>query len=230
MSTIENEESLVESLIQKNFGVEEDHVKNMFKLFMESYRFICTHEDDLLSKEDYAKWSIFFLFIRNFRILRSAYHSMLKGYYEVSLAIQRMAFENHLLMYFFMRRPEEAEKWWSGHRFGLRKLKREARKNLSYDEVYGNLSELVHANLKATRFFWKPKGEETTIWTTDYIPEDFYWALQGLLLFGVATLLIIIPTIFTDKFKDETLLKNIHEFNSLNKIILKNTLEEIKKN
>lgn len=219
--TIENEEKLVESLIRKDFRREIDHIGKMFELFMRSYTFICTHEDDLLSKEDYAKWSIFFLFIRNLRILRGAYHSMLNGYYEVSLAIQRIAFENHLLMYFFMHKPEEAKHWWSGKRYGLRKLKREARKSLSYDEVYGSLSEFVHANLEATRFFWKPKGEETAIWTTDCVPKDFYRVLHGLLLFGVATLLIIIPTIFAGKFKDEPLLKDIREFNSLNKQILK---------
>lgn len=227
MLTIENEENLVGSLIRKDFEREVDHIEKMFELFMKSYSFICKHEDDLLSKEDYAKWSIFFLFIRNLRILRSAYHSMLNGYYEVSVAIQRMAFENHLLMYFFMLKPEEAKEWWSGKKYGVRRLKREARKSLSYDEVYGSLSDFVHANLEATRFFWKPKGEETTIWTTDYVPKDFYRALHGLLLFGVATLLIIIPTIFAGKFKDEPILKDIREFNAINKQILKEALEKL---
>jgi len=225
--TIENEENLVESLIRKDFGREVDHIEKMFELFMKSYNFICKHEDDLLSKEDYAKWSIFFLFIRNLRILRSAYHSMLNGYYEVSVAVQRMAFENHLLMFFFMHKPEEAKEWWSGKRYGVRKLKREVRKSVSYDEIYGSLSEFVHANLKATRFFWKPKGEETTIWTTDYVPEHFVSALLSLLLFGASTLLIIIPTIFAGKFKDESILKDIREFNAIKEQILKEALEKL---
>lgn len=225
--TIENEENLVKSLIQKNFKKEVDHVEKMFGLFIESYNFICAHEDDLLSKEDYAKWSIFLLFIRNLRILRSAHHSMMKGYSEVSIAIQRMAFENHLLMYFFLHKPEEAKEWWSGKKFGVRRLKKEARKSVSYDEVYSGLSEFVHANFGSTRFFWKPRGKETTIWTTDYVPESFYWALFGLSLFGVATLLIIIPAIFKNKFKDESLLRDIHKFNSLNKQILIDGLKKL---
>ena len=229
MLTIENEENLVSSLIQRDFGKEINHLNEIFELFIKSYNFICTHEDDLLSKEDYAKWSIFLLFIRNFRVLRSAYHSMLKGYYEASIAIQRIAFENHLLMYFFMHRPEEAKEWWFGKRYGLRRLKKEARKRLSYDEVYGELSQFVHANIETTRFFWKPKDEETTIWTTDYVPEDFHRALVGLTIFGMATLLIIIPTIFGTKFKEEPLLKDILELNALSKQFLEDSLKKLKK-
>jgi len=229
MLTIENEENLVSSLIQKDFGTEINHLEKMFELFMKSYDFICTHEDDLLSKEDYAKWSIFLLFIRNLRCLRSAYHSMLKGYYEVSIAIQRIAFENHLLMYFFMHRPEEAKEWWFGKRYGLRRLKKEARKSVSYDKLYGELSQFVHANIETTRFFWKPKDEETTIWTTDYVPEDFLRALIGLTIFGNATLLMIIPTIFGNKFKDEPLLKDILELNALCEQILEDSLNKLRK-
>lgn len=227
--TIDNEESLVESLIRRDFENEVNYLEKMFELFMKSYNFICTHEDDLLSKEDYAKWSTFLLFIRNLRILRSAYNSMLKGYYEVSIAVQRMAFENHLLMYFLMHRPEEAKEWWAGKRYGLKRLKREARKRLSYDEIYGELSQFIHANIETTRYFWKPKDEETTIWTTDYVPEDFYRALVGLSTFGMATLLIIIPTIFDAKFAEEPLLKDIQELDTLTKQILKDALEKMKK-
>ena len=229
MLTIENEENLVGSLIQRDFGKEINHLKKMFELFIKSYNFICTHEDDLLSKEDYAKWSIFLLFIRNLRILRSAHHSMLNGYYEVSIAIQRIAFENHLLMYFFMHRPEEAKEWWLGKKYGLRRLKKEARKTLSYDEVYGELSQFVHANVETTRFFWKPKDEETTIWTTDFVPIDFHRALIGLSTFGMATLSIIIPTIFGTNFQEEPLLKEIQELNTLSKQTLKDAFEKLKK-
>ena len=228
MLAIENEENLVESLIRRDFGGEIRHLENMFELFMKSYNFICAHEDELLAQHDYANWSVFLLFIKNLRILRSAYNSMLKGYYEVSIAIQRMAFENHLLMYFFMHRPKEAEEWWSGKRYGLKRLKREARKRLSYDEVYGELSQFVHANFETTRFFWKPKGKETTIWTTDYVPEDFCRALLGLSTFGIATLMIIVPTIFGHKFREEPLLRDIEELNASSKQILREAFEKLK--
>lgn len=228
MLTIENEEELVETLIRKDFEKEILHTEKMFELFMKSYSFICTHEQELLTKEDYAKWSVFVLFIRNFRILRSAYHSMFKGYYEVSIAVQRMAFENHLLMFYFMHREDEARKWWFGKRFKPRFLKKEVQERLSYKEVYGSLSEFVHANFKTTRFFWKPKGKETTIWTTDYVQEDFFRALHGILTFGVATLLITIPTIFNGKFKEEPLLKNIMDFADLNKLVLKDAWKRVR--
>jgi len=230
MLTIESEENLVDALIRKDFGNEVDHMEKMFELFLESYNFICTHEEELLTQEDYAKWSVFFLFIRNLRILRRAFHSILKGYYEVSIAIQRMAFENHLLMYFFMHRPEEAKEWWSGKRYGLRKIRRETRKRLSYDEVYGELSQFVHASIETTKYFWKPKDKETTIWTTEYVPIDFYRALVGLSTFGMATLLIIIPTIFGNKFAEVPLLREIRELNASIKQILKDALAKLKKN
>jgi hypothetical protein len=138
-----------------------------------------------------------------------------------------MAFENHLLMYFFMNKPDEAREWWFGKRYGVRKLKREARKTVSYDEVYGRLSKFIHANFEATMFFWKPKGKGMTIWTTDYVPRHFYQALVSLLLFGTATLLVIIPTIFADKLKDAPIPKDIIEFNAINKQILKEASENL---
>jgi len=95
--SIGNEEDLVEALIRKDFEKEINHMEKMFDLFLRTYDFICRHEKDFFTREDYAKHSIFLLFVRNFRILRSAFHSMIKGYYEVSSATQRLAFENHML-------------------------------------------------------------------------------------------------------------------------------------
>jgi len=229
MLTIEDKERFVHSSIRLEFTKETDHIEEMFELFTKCYKFVHEHEDDVLpDAEDYAKWSTFLLFIRNFRVLRVAHHSMLKGYNEVSIAVQRLAFENHLLMFFFMFRPEEAKEWWSGKRIGLRRLKREARKRLSYDEVYAELSKLVHANIETTRFFWKPHGEGMVTWTTDVIPADFYWALQGLLTLGIATLLGIIPTIFGEEFQEEPLVKEIKEFNVSSKRILKDISEKLR--
>lgn len=231
MSTIETREKFVDALIHMNFEKEIRHIEKMFELFMRSFKFISTHEKELLTKQDYAKWSILLLFIRNLRILRCAYHAMLKGYYDVSIGIQRMAFENHLLMFFFMHKEEEAKKWWFGKRFKPKFLKEEVKERLSYDAVYGKLSKFVHANFETTRFFWEPvgkQGKQTSVWITDYIPKDFYHALHGLLLFGVSSLLIIIPTIFRDKFKDEPLIKEIRDFNAIDKVILKEALEKVR--
>lgn len=124
-----------------------------------------------------------------------------------------------------MNNPEEAEEWWSGKRFGLRKLKREARKRLSYDAIYGNLSEFVHANFGTIRFFWKPESDTTAIWITDYVPEYLYMALHGLLIFGLATLLVIVPTIFSE-FPEEPLLKEIRDYDDKTKIVLEETLKK----
>jgi len=41
LSTTENEENLVESLIRKDFRKEVDHMEKMFELFMKSYNSIC---------------------------------------------------------------------------------------------------------------------------------------------------------------------------------------------
>lgn len=226
--SIGNEEDLVEALIRKNFEKEIDHMEKMFDLFLRTYDFICRNEQDFFSKEDYAKHSIFLLFVRKFRILRSAYHSMLKGYYEMSSAIQRMAFENHMLMTYFVHRPEEAKKWFSGEKIGLRRLKREYRKHYSLEKTYGRYSNLVHANFETTHFFLKPKVGEVTIWTTDYVPADFYLALLGLSAFGIGTMLTILRTLFDKKHAKEPLLKEIGEFMANDKIILDEAFEKMK--
>jgi hypothetical protein len=218
--TLTKAENATESVIRKNFDKEIAHSERMFELFLKSYRFITAHQDMLLSKDDYLRWSTFLLFIRNLRILRSAFHSMLNGYYEISMAIQRMGFENHLMMYFFMRKPEEAKNWWSGRRFGLRRIKREARKTLSYDQVHANLSEFIHTNFSTTTFFCEFKGEGASVAVTDYSQKHFCLALQGLLVFGVATLLIIVPTMFYPDFKDDELVKEIETFDTSSKRII----------
>lgn len=226
--SIENEEKLVEALIRKNFEKEINHMEKMFDLLLRTYDFICRNEEDFFSKEDYAKHSIFLLFVRNFRILRSAYYSMLKGYYEMSSAIQRMAFENHMLMNYFVYRPEEAKEWFSGKKIGLRRLKREYRKHHSLDKLYGRYSNLVHTNFETTRFFLKPKVKEVTIWTTDYVPTDFFLALVGLSAFGTVAILMILSTLFDEKHVKEPMLNEIRKFMANDKTILDEAFEKIK--
>lgn len=224
---IKDGESAVDALTQKDFEEEIQHTEKMFDLFYRTFKFIVKHQDDILTEHDYVKWSILLLFVRNLRILRCAYRSMLNGYYDVSIAMQRMAFENHLLMYFFLLREKEAKKWWLGKRFSPRFLKKEVRDSLPYDEVYGILSESVHANFKMISFFSKEKGKDLEIWITKYDSTHFYRTLHGFLLFGVATLMIMIPTAFKEKFREEPLVKDIQEFVSLTKHLLKDTSKRV---
>jgi len=226
--SIGNEEDLVEALIRKDFEKEISHMEKMFDLFLRTYDFICRHEEDFFTKEDYAKHSIFLLFVRNFRVLRSAFHSMMKGYYEVSSATQRLAFENHMLMNYFVHRPEEAEDWFSGKKIGLRRLKREYRKHYTLDKTYGRYSNFVHANFETTHFFLKPKVKEVTIWTTDYVPVDFFLALIGLSAFGIGTMITILQSLFDKRYAKEPLLREIGEFMARDKIIFEEAFKKVK--
>lgn len=153
---------------------------------------------------------------------------MLNGYYDVSVAMLRMAFENHLLMFFFLDREEEARKWWSGKRFTPKFLKEEVRKSLSYDKIYGDLSELIHTDFKVTRFFSEPKGKGMAVWITNYDPAHFCATLHCLLTFGVATLMITSKA-FREEFKKKHLVREISEFVSLNKLILKSAKKKNRK-
>lgn len=220
-------EDTVRILIRRDFQKEIKHAEKMFGFFLKIYRFLSRHSGDILTEHDYVKWSTLLLFMRNFRILRCAYRSMLNGYYDVSFAELRMAFENHLLMFFLSLREEEAKKWWYGKRFTPRFLKREVREKLSYDEVYKSLSNFIHTDFKITRFFIKERGKALEVWVTEYDSKHFYGALQGLFSFGLATLMLIIK-VFRDSLKEETFENDIKDFNSLTKRILKDARKKAK--
>ena len=217
---IRDGENAVDALTREDFEEEIQHIEKMFGLFFRIFKFFAKNSGEILTEHDYTKWSIVLLFLRNLRVLRCVHRSMLNGYYDVSVAMLRMAFENHLLMYFFLNREDEARKWWSGKRFTPKFLKKEVRESLSYDKVYRSLSELIHTNFKVTRFFSEPRGEDLAVWITNYDSARFYQTLHGLLTFGAATLMVT-PMAFRDEFKIKHLVKEISEFVSLNKLILK---------
>jgi len=226
---IEKGENKVAVLTQKDFQREIKHVGKMFDYFFKIFKFLTEHSGDFFTEHDYMKWSIMLLFLRNFRIFRCAYRAMLNGYYEVAIAMLRMAFENHLLMFFLLTREKEAENWWHGKKFAPRFLKSEVRKDWSYDTVYRNLSVLIHANFEVTKFFSNPKDRDLAVWITNYNPKRFVESLHPLLYFGVGTLMIM-PMAFKDKLIFAyALTKEVQKLSSSTKRLLRNARKKYEK-
>ena len=104
---------------------------------------------------------------RIFRISRCMFNSSLEGYYDVSIALMRIAFENHILLAYLSENEEEAKLWFKGKTFHPSFLRRKyLSKNNEKDDkwknsMYRGMSEFIHSSFKSTLVFTQvEKGEE----------------------------------------------------------------------
>ena len=133
---------------------------------------------------------------RIFRILRCALNSSLEGYYDVSMALLRIAYENHLLMKYLSENEKEAGLWFRGKRFAPSFL----RKSVSYasDSLYQKMSEFIHSNFKSTLAFTEVEKGRTKATLGEYNKEQFKSALL-LMLMTVYTTLVWLSLVFAQE-------------------------------
>lgn len=94
---------------------------------------------------------------RIFGIVRCAFNPCLEGYYDVSMALLRIAFENHLLLVYLSENEDEAKLWFEGKRFAPTFL----RKHVDWrDSLYRMMSEFVHSSFRSTLVFTRIEKDE----------------------------------------------------------------------
>ena len=96
---------------------------------------------------------------RIFRTARCSLKAALEGYYDVSMALLRIAYENHLLMKYLSEHENEAELWFRGRKFYVSFL----RANVSYssNSLYQEMSGFVHCSFKSSLSFTVFEEEQT---------------------------------------------------------------------
>ena len=110
---------------KKEFKKELCFVKETSEVFLKTFEALSNQN---VQEFTFSKDATYRVSYRIFRILRCAFNASLEGYYDVSMALLRIAYENHLLMNYLSKNEKEAELWFRGKRFSPSFLK----KNVSY--------------------------------------------------------------------------------------------------
>lgn len=128
--------------------------------------------------------------------MRCAFNSSLEGYYDVSMALLRIAYENHLLMKYLSENDKEAKLWFRGKRFAPTFL----RKSVSYasDSLYQEMSEFIHSSFKSTFSFTETEKGRTKATLGEYSKEQFKNVLL-LMLMTMATTIIWLSLTFAQE-------------------------------
>lgn len=103
--------------------------------------------------------------------MRCAISSSLEGYYDVTTALLRIAYENHLLMHYLSENEDEAKLWFEGKRFAPKFV----RENVSYssNSLYQEMSECIHSSFKSTILFTKVEKGKTKAMLGEYDKKRF---------------------------------------------------------
>jgi hypothetical protein len=159
---------------------------------------------EVLSKKDVQRFThsqdaSYRISYRIFRLLRCAIGCSLEGYYDVSLALLRIAYENHLLMNYLSKNEEEARLWFEGKRFAPSHL----RQNVSYasNSLYQEMSEYIHSSFKSTISFTISESGRTKATLGEYSRKQFHSVLN-LKLMSMATTIIWLSLTFAQELKE----------------------------
>jgi len=162
MSLLRSEESETAMKSKEDFAEKLDFVESLSELFLQTTKAMDSKVQDLSTSKD-AAYRIAF---KIFRTLRCSLKAALEGYYDVSMALLRIAYENHLLMKYLSENEEEAKLWFEGKRFSPSFL----RKNVSYssNSLYQEMSEFIHCSFKGSLSFTMIEEEQTKATIGEY--------------------------------------------------------------
>ena len=178
---------------KKDFDIELGFLKAGSELFLKTF--------EVLSNEHYtrltnSKDSTYRISYRIFRILRCVFNCSLEGYYDVSIALLRIAYENHLLMKYLSENENEAELWFRGKRFRPWLIRRKV--SYSSDSLYNGMSEFIHSSFKSTLAFTEVETDKTKVVLGEYKKDRFREVLY-LTLMTTATTLIWLSLTFAQE-------------------------------
>jgi len=192
MSLLWSQESETETMSKKDFPKELAFLESLSELFLQTANSMDSKVQDLSISQD-AAYRITF---RIFRTVRCSLKAALEGYYDVSMALLRIAYENHLLMKYLSEHEKEAELWFKGERFPHRFL----RANVSYssNSLYQEMSGFVHCSFKSSLSFTVFKEEQTKAILGEYDKSQFGRSLL-LILMTLETTMIWLSLTLADK-------------------------------
>ena len=178
---------------KKEFKKELNFLKDTSELFLKTFEVLSNENVQEFTDDKDASYRISY---RVFRLLHCAINCSLEGYYDVSMALQRIAYENHLLMNYLSKNESEAKLWFRGKRFAPTFL----RKNVSYanDSLYQEMSEFIHSSFKSTLAFTELEMGRTKATLGEYSKEQFKSVLF-LLLMNMTTTVILLSLTFAQE-------------------------------
>jgi len=152
----------------EDFDTELGFIEANSELFLETFKIL---SKDCYKRFTYSEDASYRISYRIFRIVRCAISSSLEGYYDVTTALLRIAYENHLLMHYLSENEDEAKLWFEGKRFAPKFV----RKKVSYssDTLYQEMSECIHSSFKSTSLFTIVEEGKTKAVVGEYDKERF---------------------------------------------------------
>jgi len=175
---------------KKEFEKEVNFVKHLLNVFLKTFEVLHAKVDENQEFTD-SEDASFRISYRIFRIMRCAFNSSLEGYYDVTMALLRIAFENHLLLVYLAEHEEEARLWFKGKRFTPYFL----RKNVDWrNSLYRDMSEFVHSSFKSTFAFTRIEKGETKATLGEYDKEQFKKVLILLIMTSFTTIVWLFTT------------------------------------
>lgn len=178
---------------KREFKEELSFVRETSEVFLRTFGILSNENVQAFTKSKDATYRIAY---RIFRILRCAFNSSFEGYYDVSMALLRIAYENHLLMNYLSKNEKEAKLWFGGKRFSPTFLKR----NVSYasDSLYQEMSEFIHSSFRSTFTFTEMEKGRTKATLGEYNKERFENVLF-LMFMTMATTIIWLSVTFAQE-------------------------------
>jgi len=197
MSLLRSEESEAVVKSKEDFAEKLGLVESISELFLHTTKVMDSKVQDLSISKDAA----YRISLKIFRILRCSLKAALEGYYDVSMALLRIAYENHLLMKYLSENEEEAELWFKGKRFSPNFL----RKNVSYssNSLYQEMSEFIHCSFKSTWSFTVVEEGQTKATLGVYDKDQFDKSLLLILMTLETTMIWLSITLAQELMDNE---------------------------
>jgi len=107
---------------KEDFDAELRFFEDGSELFLKTFEVLSSGDYDKFTHSKDATYRISY---RIFRILRCSLNCSIQGYYDVGIALLRIAFENHLRMKYLSENENEAELWFKGKQFKPWQIRRE---------------------------------------------------------------------------------------------------------
>lgn len=193
LSTLKKDELKTIRKSRKERKEEIDFLENLLNVFLETFEVL--HE---LVSADYefthSQNACFRISYRIFRFTRCAFNSLLEGYYDVSTALLRIAYENHLLLYYLSENEEEAILWFKGKTFDPSFLRKKYGK--SSHSIYRWMSESVHSSFKSTLSFTMLIKDEQKAILGEYDTKQFKPILIPMIMNLLFTIIWLSMVIF----------------------------------
>lgn len=153
---------------KREFKKELALLKENLDFFLKSFEVLSKEKVQDFSFSQDASYRISY---KIFRLMRCAFNSSLEGYYDVAMALLRIAYENHLLMNYLSKNEREAKLWFEGKIYKPTFL----RKNVSYssDSLYRDMCEFIHSSFKSTFAFTETENGKAKATLGEYNKTHF---------------------------------------------------------